>query len=161
MPTLLDGPTSYSVIELGSVNESQPEDSGQGIRRTLAQFFEEISRRGKRLKPPDPPTGQSQPVPQPSMVERLELLEIKEPESVEDRQKRRRQFHSRSDVDYVPYIQPMSKEAWRFKEGIDELRQNGAIVAASCESGPQAPPREKLHPLKFQRIPGWSKRLSH
>ena len=87
MPTLLDGPPQLSnsaVIEHGSVNESQLEDSGQGIRRTLAQFFEEVSRRGKRMKPPDPPTGQSQPIPQLSMVERLELLEIKEPESVED-----------------------------------------------------------------------------
>ena len=41
VPTLLDGPPQLSnsaVIEHGSVNEST-EDSGQGIRRTLAQFF--------------------------------------------------------------------------------------------------------------------------
>jgi len=77
--------------------------------------------------------------------------------SFDEWHERRLEFHARSDPNYAPDVSPSSRAFWKFKEGVDELRQIGAIVAASSESRPRAPPREKLHPLKCQRIPGWSK----
>jgi hypothetical protein len=44
-----------------------------------------------------------------------------------------------------------------FDEVARDMRQIGAISAETRESRPRAPPREKLHPLKGQRLPGWSR----
>ena len=74
-----------------------------------------------------------------------------------DWHEQRLEFHARSDPNYAPDVNPLSREFWKFKEGVDELQKIGTIVAASSESRPRAQPREKLHPLKCQRIPGWSK----
>ena len=66
-------------------------------------------------------------------------------------------FHWRSDPSYTPK-QVVNKEIDRkFKEGADELRTIGAIIADFCEPHEKPPMREKLQPLKGQQIPKWSK----
>jgi hypothetical protein len=72
-------------------------------------------------------------------------------------QARRHVFHWRSDPLYTPEDVVNNEIDWRFKEGVDELRAIGAIIADYGEPHEKPPTREKLHPLKGQRIPKWSK----
>jgi hypothetical protein len=71
---------------------------------------------------------------------------------------RRRSFHLRSDPGYVPQKVKPYECKWTFEKTTKELRMIGAIIAEhSLPSRGKRQPIHKLHPIKGQRIPAWSK----